>query len=120
MDLKPGDFFVVEGKDYPVKSVAEWTGGGMNSRGFARRATISATTKRTKKGEPTAHLSGLLCTPLDPVDPETRRRLALETPHELVQTLLAESSRGVGTAWPEAAGSGAAAHVKRLLRRQRS
>lgn len=92
MDIKPGDFFVVSGKDYPIKSAAEWTGTGMNSRGFTRRATISATTKRTKKGEPTAHLTGLTCTPLDPVDPETRRRLALETPHELLQTFLADGT----------------------------
>jgi hypothetical protein len=92
MDIKPGDFLVVGGKDYPIKSVAEWTGTGMNSRSFARRATVSATTKRTKKGEPTTHLPGLTCTPLDPVDPETRRRLALETPHELLQTFLAEST----------------------------
>ena len=91
MDIKPGDFLVVGGKDYPIKSVAEWAGTGMNSRGFSRRATVSATTKRTKKGEPTTHLTGLLCTPLDPVDPETRRRLALETPHELLQTFLADS-----------------------------
>jgi hypothetical protein len=93
VDIKPGDFLVVSGKDYPIKSVAEWTGTGMNSRGFARRATLSPTTKRTKKGEPTAHLtSGLSCTPLDPVDPETRRRLALETPVELLQTFLADST----------------------------
>lgn len=49
-----------------------------------RRAAISG----GKRGEPTAHLAGLACTPLDPVDPETRHRLAIETPHQLLQTFV--------------------------------
>ena len=52
--------------------------------------TVDASTKRTTKGEPTLVLTGLKCTPLDPVDPDLRRRLALETPNELLQTFVAD------------------------------
>lgn len=41
-----------------------------------------------KRGVPTTYLTGVKATPLDPVDPELRKRLALETPHELLQTFL--------------------------------
>ena len=64
------------------------------SQALRRLATLTASTKRTpalssgKRGAPVAYLSGLLCTPLDPVDPETRQRLQLDTPHELKQTFV--------------------------------
>ncbi len=92
MDIREGDFFVVGTREYPVKSCAEWSDTRMNSVGFKRMANVTASTKRTKKGEPTTLLTGLKCTPLDPVDPELRRRLALETPHELLQTFLADGN----------------------------
>lgn len=59
--------------------------------GFTRGATITASTKRSpavasgKRGAPVAYLTDIELTPLDPLDPETRQRLALETPHELLQ-----------------------------------
>lgn len=55
-------------------------------------ASVTAGTERTKKGEPSPLLSGLKCTPLDPVDPDLRRRMALETPHELLQTFLTDGN----------------------------
>lgn len=60
--------------------------------GFLRAATITASTKRApassggKRGQPVAYLTEIRVTPLDPVDAETRQRLALNTPHELLQT----------------------------------
>lgn len=60
-------------------------------------ATVSASTKRSpalsggKRGAATSNLTGLSCTPLDPVDPELRQRLQLETPYELLQTYLVGS-----------------------------
>jgi hypothetical protein len=57
-------------------------------------ATVTASTKRSpamaggKVGAPAAYLGGVKCTPLDPVDPELRQRMQLETAHELVQTFV--------------------------------
>lgn len=60
-------------------------------------ATVTASTMRApaisggKRGTPTTQVAALKCTPLDPVDPELRQRLALDTPHELLQTCTAET-----------------------------
>ena len=62
--------------------------------GLTRLATVACSTKRPpaiasgKRGAPAVHLAGLYCTPLDPLDPETRYRLEIETPHTLLQTFL--------------------------------
>lgn len=62
--------------------------------GFGRGATVTASTKRSpaasggKRGTPTTFIASLRCAPLDPVDPETRQRLAINTPHELLQTFV--------------------------------
>jgi hypothetical protein len=64
----------------------------MGSAGFSRFATVTASTKRPpavssgKRGVPATEISSLTCLPLDPVDAEVRERLALDTPHELLQT----------------------------------
>lgn len=56
-----------------------------------RFLTVTASTKRSpalaggKRGTATTNVASLRCTPLDPVDPELRQRLALNTPHELLQ-----------------------------------
>jgi hypothetical protein len=60
---------------------------------FARLATVTASTKRAtmtsgKRGAPTTNVATLACTPLDPVDPEIRQRLVLDTPGELLQTFV--------------------------------
>lgn len=62
-----------------------------------RFLTVEASTKRApaissgKRGTPTTNVSSLSCTPLDPVDAELRQRLALSTPHELLQTFTGET-----------------------------
>ena len=61
---------------------------------FKRFATESCATKRAtmssgKRGAATSKLTGLKCTPLDPVDPETRERMGLPAgAHELLQTFV--------------------------------
>ena len=66
----------------------------MGSAGFTRMATVSASTKRPpavsggKRGSPVTQVASLSCLPLDPVDPELRERLGLETAHELLQTFV--------------------------------
>jgi len=61
------------------------------SGSFARLASVTASTKRPpaissgKRGAPAENVASLKCTPLDVVDQELRQRLALDTPHELLQ-----------------------------------
>ena len=70
----------------------------MSSIGFTRLASVTASTKRLPVedgdgliGAPSENVASLACTPLDPVDPELRARLALDTPHELLQTFTEET-----------------------------
>jgi len=62
------------------------------STAFLCFATLTISTKRSpavtggKRGTPTTFLTGVKAMPLDPVSPELRQRLALNTPHELLQT----------------------------------
>lgn len=64
---------------------------------MARFLTVTASTKRApaisggKRGSPATQVASLTCTPLDPVDPEIRQRMALDAPHELLQTFTAET-----------------------------
>jgi len=65
---------------------------------MTRFLTVTASTKRApviaggKRGAATANVTSLKCTPLDPVDSalssDLRQRLALNTPHELLQTFV--------------------------------
>lgn len=61
---------------------------------FSDMASVSASTKRApaisggKRGTPATNLTGLKVTPLDPVDPELKERLNLQTEHELLQTFV--------------------------------
>ena len=64
---------------------------------MTRFLTVTASTKRAptitsgKRGAPADHVTTLTCTPLDPVDAELRQRLALDTPHELLQAFTQET-----------------------------
>lgn len=56
----------------------------MTDSSFAVFTTVSCSTERaTLTGGYAANLTGLLCTPLAPVDPETRLRLQIQTPNIL-------------------------------------
>lgn len=64
------------------------------SASFQKLATVTCGTKRSpsvasgKRGVPVTNLSDLKCLPLDPVNPEIRMRLELDTPHEVLQTMV--------------------------------
>ncbi len=65
------------------------------SLAIRRLATVTVSVKRSqfsqgKRSTPTLYLTGVWCTPLDPIDSETRERLVLNTPHGLLQTFTAE------------------------------
>ena len=96
MDILEGDTLVVSGKDYPIKECAEWKTTRMNTPGFRRMAVETASTKRPpvlssgNRGEAVTHLTSLKCTPLDPVSSDIQKRVALETPMELLQTFITD------------------------------
>ncbi|MBN1815327.1 MAG: hypothetical protein JXA14_26080 [Anaerolineae bacterium] len=69
----------------------------MTSASFARMATVTASTKRPpafsngKRGNPTAHLAGVACLPLDPLSPDEIRAI---TPAGRTQELLQTFCQG--------------------------
>jgi len=92
LDVREGDFLVVGGREYPVRSCAEWTD-WRGGRGMSRLLSVTASTKRSpavsggKRGAPATHLTRVRCMPLDPVDADLAQRMGLNTPHELLQTV---------------------------------
>ena len=92
LDVKEGDLLVVDGVEYPVKSVKRWTVPLVTSRSFQYMATVQAVTKRNpdvvngKRGEPVVHLALLNILPLDPVDEDVQTRAGMGTPVKRFQT----------------------------------
>jgi hypothetical protein len=66
----------------------------MTSPSFTRLATVSASTKRPpsvssgKRGTATTNVANLSCTPLDPIDSETRARLVIDSPAVILETFM--------------------------------
>jgi hypothetical protein len=98
LDIKEGDVLVVSSVEYPIRAAGDWDFRWGVTTGFTRMATKTASTKRPpalsagKRGVAATNLTGLTCTPLDPVAPEVRQRLALNTPHELLETFVSDGS----------------------------
>lgn len=70
----------------------------MRSASHDRQAKVQASTRRKtaitsggKGGTMAAYLTDLLITPLQPVDPEVRAQLAIDTEHEVYQTFIANN-----------------------------
>jgi hypothetical protein len=90
LDIRNGDTLIVGNKRYPISRSA----GYLNARvtpAFRRSLVNTCTIVRSIKGTDTTVFSGK-CTVLDPVDPETRKRMLLETPHSVLQTFIAGSA----------------------------
>lgn len=99
LDIREGDVLVVSSVEYPIRAAGDWDFRWGVTTGFTRMATKSSvSTKRPpalssgKRGVAATNLTGLTCTPLDPVAPEVRQRLALNTPHELLETFVSDGS----------------------------
>jgi len=98
VDIKEGDVLTVSSVDYRIRSVAEWDAHGFSGPVFALGKSVSASTKRPpaiasgKRGVATTNLTGLTCTPLDPVSPELAQTAGLEAPYELRQTFLGDGT----------------------------
>lgn len=96
LDIVEGDILVIGSREYPIKSCAEWEDTRMNTSAFRRMAYKDADTKRPpaisggKRGAPATNLTSLKCTPLDPVNPEIQKRVALDAPIELLQTFVTD------------------------------
>lgn len=95
LDIREGDYLVVGSREYPIRACQEWT--WPRGRGGIRRLlALTVSTKRQpaisagKRGAPVTLLTGVRCTPLDPipVTPEIRERLDLQTPHESLETFV--------------------------------
>lgn len=91
LDIKEGDYLVVGGKDYPIRSCAEWS--WIGGTGIKRFLRLMASTKRPpaitagKRGGAVTYLTNVKCMDLDPLDAELRNRIDIQTPHELLQTV---------------------------------
>lgn len=96
LDVREGDVLVLDGQEYPIKSVGEWAFISL-SHAMRRMLRYTCSTLRNpvvvngKRGMAETHLTDLRCTALDPVSPELRSRLGLETPHELKQVFAVSS-----------------------------
>jgi hypothetical protein len=92
LDIQEGDTLVVNGVDYPIKACSAWS--WTYGRAMRRLLTVTAATKRTpavsggKRGVPVVKLTDIKCMPLDPASPEVSQRVALDTPHTLLQTIV--------------------------------
>ena len=90
LDIREGDLYVVDSREYPIRSCAEWA--WSYGRAMRRLCTVTASTKRNppivdkKRGVPITNLTSIKSTPLDPASAEIQQRLALNTPMELLQT----------------------------------
>ncbi len=95
LDIREGDILSVDGKQYAIRAVENWETTRMSKSSFLRMAVKAAVTLRSpvmasgKRGEPAINLSAFFVTPLDPVDAEKQRRLAIDTPVQLLQTMCA-------------------------------
>ena len=97
IDVKEGDSLVIGSDEYAVKAVEAWSKSSFNTSSFAAMASVSASTKRAtlannKRGTPSTYLTGLKCTPLDPVTQDIVERLALESPIRMLETFIADST----------------------------
>lgn len=90
LDIRNGDTLIVNSKRYPITRSA----GYLNARVtpvFRRSLVNTCTIVRSIKGTETTVFSGT-CTVLDPVDPETRKRMQLEIFHTVLQTFVSGSN----------------------------
>lgn len=100
LDIQEGDILVVAGVEYPIRVSAEWSSHGFrSSQGMRRVTNVAAATKRPApltqgvRGQPAIFLDQLWITPLDPVSPELKERLRLNTPHTLLECYTLDSGR---------------------------
>jgi hypothetical protein len=100
MTIHEGDLLIVSGstKEYPIRRSNAWETTRMNTLGFRRMATKTATIKRgpgvadgLSDGDATTAYSNLRCTPLDPASLEIQKSFGLDAPIKLLETFVADN-----------------------------
>lgn len=99
IDIQEGDFLVVGSDEYPIRAVADYDAHGFGaSPAFGLLASVSCSTKRPpdvaggKRAAPAEKLTGLSCTPLDPVNPEIAIQMNMRTPYTTKQTFISDGT----------------------------
>lgn len=96
LDISVGNLLVVAGKGYPIHSCSNWETDRMNSMGLRRMARTSCGIEQvidmatSQDGFDTA--TSYKCTPLDPLSPELRATIVLQTPAVLLQTFITDGA----------------------------
>lgn len=98
IDIKAGDQLIIGSDTFPIFSVGEHTIPGFNDPSFLKIATVSCSTKRGAENvggdftAPVENLTGLLCTPFQPLTEEVIIGLGLNDPHEKKTTFIADAT----------------------------
>lgn len=73
LDIRQGDVWVMDNVEYPIRACNTWFDPNGGTESMRMMCIATASTKRKpavtagKRGEPETKLSGLKCTPLDPL-----------------------------------------------------
>lgn len=84
----------VSGTDYPIRLIERFSATHFSRGMFKHMATVTASTKKaatiasSQRGTPVAHIASLKCTPLDPLDAETRNRVVTNQGEHLLMTFV--------------------------------
>lgn len=97
IDIREGNILVIGAVEYPIKTVDAYATTRLNTRAFARMATVTASIKRSGESgnlrtAPENWLTGLKCTPLDPVRirPNAIVTEVLNSPAKMLQTFITD------------------------------
>jgi len=93
MNVVNGDVLVLESVDYPILFVERWEGFSYNSGFMSRNMTKTVSLKRESfdgegKSSVSVYATGVPAFPLDPVRPEVKSSLHLETPNAVLETFI--------------------------------
>jgi hypothetical protein len=98
LSIEPGDVLVISGKDYPIRSIAQWTGWGSDPS-FAADAVIAASTKRPptvdaqgQRGAAETSITSFMVTRFDVVEPSVSQGAPLDLPYRLLRCFAADAT----------------------------
>lgn len=94
LNIREGDELTISGKSYSIARAPKWESAKMNTAGFRRRLVNDCTVTRTIKGSVSTVFTGK-CTALDPVEPDMKRRMQIESPYTIKQTFIADAGEFV-------------------------
>lgn len=100
IDIKKGDYLIVDTNQYAIREVEWWDLEKANTPSFIKMATVSCSTKRSTfsnnkrqtVSNSETNLSGLKCTPFDVVSADLALRLDLKTLYTFRQTQISNET----------------------------